>query len=728
MTLEVEAVDWSKARTKPKTKRAVDRPKNIFAGNSFMETATIEGVPVTRLSALPKGASSIPQSFSVIAQAEWKTNDKATLPYKMEWQQSKPGRFDFYFDLPFDAQCLGLGERFSQLNLRGAKHTLCSTDNFKHSEAADSLYKAVPFLLIVDGDKCTGLYLDSSAPQRWDLDTEMDGIANVELYTRRGWRLHVIGPAPMADVVKCYTSMIGRAKLPPRWSLGHQQCRWSYPDEATVRYLMKEFRTRKIPNDTIVLDIDYMDEYRVFTNSPTRFPNIKELIADAAKENYKIVCIVDPGVKVDPDYDLFKDAKAKDLFVKTPGGKLFIDEVWPGLSAFPDFMKEETRQWWAKHHKWHTDMGVAGIWNDMNEPAFFGARQPLPDDADELPPESQQYFMQETPEGVVGHFEVRNLYGMMMCQATYEGLLMERPNERPFVLSRSGCAGVQRYAAVWTGDNTSWYDHLGKSMPMLINLGLSGLAFNGADIGGFGGDAQPELLVRWYELGMFYPFFRNHCVMQGRSQEPWMFNQMTEDKIRHLIEWRYRLLPYIQGLFWENMRTGAPLMRPMSWHYPKDANAAEAVDQFMFGKDMLVAPIFDRSRTRRNVYFPEGKWHALEGGKAYEGGKSHMVEIKLGTVPAFVREGAVIPLADIMQSTAEYDKSAITFLCYGDKAEGTYFEDDGISFDFEKGNYNEWNITVNGGTFSASAAHKKYKAPSRTFKMLHNGTEKKVEL
>jgi alpha-glucosidase len=345
-------------------------------------------------------------------------------------------------------------------------------------------------------------------------------------------------------------------------------------------------------------------------------------------------------------------------------------------------------------------------------------------------------FLQQGEDGSIGHFEVRNLYGFLMSLATQEALLKYRPGERPFVLTRAASTGIQRHAAVWLGDNTSWYEHLQKSLPMLLNIGLSGVAFAGVDIGGFGGDTTPELLVRWYEIGIFYPFFRNHCAHMGRAQEPFSFSEPVEAMVRHLIEMRYRLLPYIQGLFWEHSRTGAPLMRPMAWHWPDDQTALACEDQFMFGQDIMVAPIFRANQRSRYVYFPKGNWYMLDSenginsysggstgvstgasigattdasiGAAIVGGQTYRIECPLGRVPAFVREGAVIALADVMQSTEDYGKSSITFYAFGKSGQCRYFEDDGHSLDYQKGKYNEWQISIIDGHFDARVLHKNF--------------------
>ncbi|MBS1954037.1 MAG: alpha-glucosidase [Cyanobacteria bacterium SZAS-4] len=771
------AADWESARKLP-SRIESKRQKNIFAGESITERAVFLGVEVLRVSTWPKGHVAPPHSYAVVHSASagqveeqnslheeepWPDDmdddldgpDRrveqsdadfakefadvsddgrftdaagASLPLNLEWQQTSESCWQFFFDLAPGARCLGLGERNSSLNLRSSSHTLFNTDNHLHIESMDSMYKSIPFLIVEHGEEFIGLFLDSPARQRWDLDTELTNQASVELLSRRGWQLYCIGPSSLPNVVKTFTALTGRSKLPPLWATGHQQCRWSYPDQETVVRIAHEFRQRQIPCDGIVLDIDYMDEYRVFTFSKERFPDFKDLIADLNRNNFKVTAIIDPGVKKDSKFFVFTDGKKHDYFCKKSDDKLFIGEVWPGQSVFPDFLKPDVRMWWAAQHGFHTENGIAGIWNDMNEPAIFKNQEPLDWSAHELPKDEDQLFMQETPEGKLGHYEVRNLYGSMMSRSSYEGMLALRPNQRPFILTRSGYAGVQRYAAVWLGDNMSWWHHLARSIPMLLNMGLSGVAFSGVDIGGFGHNCSGELLTRWYALGLFYPYFRNHCWMKGDSQEPWAFGPTVEAHCRKFIETRYRLLPYIYSLFWESSRSGAPLMRPLAWHYPEDQFAREVDDQFLFGEQLLVAPIIERGRTWRSVYLPEGLWHPFEGGEPLEGGQVHKVQWGLDAIPVFVKDGSVIPMCDVMQSTAEYAQSPITFQCFGKSAKGIFIEDDGSTFDYEDGFYNEWRLKVDEGKFVAQPVELGFDSPRRNFSLLYDGKLESISL
>jgi alpha-glucosidase len=752
MAFDILQTDWTKARAKMGAWRAPARARDIFAGTLAAESATINDLPVSRFIVRPLledgSLAPVSKSFATDFQpceseksfyeCEWDYEEKVDqkslcLPFNLTWLQAKPGRFDFHFELPAHVRCLGLGERFANLNIRGNTHTLFSTDNPNHNEHADMLYKSIPFLILNDGPLYSGIWVDSPAPQRWDLDTELNGTAKIELFTRLGFNIYVFAPTTLADLVCAFTALTGRSALPPLWSLGHQQCRWSYPDQATIRDLAREFRSRKIPCDTLVLDIDYMDEYRVFTHSNERFPDFKKLAGELARDHFKLITIVDPGVKKDEKFEIYRQGLSGDHFCKTAKGEVFIETVWPGLSAFPDFLSEKTRQWWGDKLKFYVDNGIAGIWNDMNEPAMFNNQKPLPVPLVELPEAQSQLFLQQGEDGAVGHFEVRNLYGFLMGQATHQALTRYRPDERPFVLTRSASTGIQRHAAVWLGDNSSWYEHLQKSLPMLLNMGLSGVPFAGVDIGGFGGDTTPELLVRWYEMGIFYPFFRNHCALMGRAQEPFSFSPKVEAMVRHLIETRYRLLPYIQDLFWMHRRSGAPLMRPLAWEF-EDQVSRECEDQFMFGDSIMVAPVVQPNQRSRRVYFPEGRWCTLEslladhgaGVQIYEGGQTILVNCQLGSVPAFVREGSILPVADIMQSTAEYPSTDITFYAFGDRASCIHKEDDGISLGYQKQEYGEWMIYIHDGDFDARPIVSGMAGPKRRYFFMPSGSSKKL--
>lgn len=478
--------------------------------------------------------------------------------------------------LTADESIFGLGETTGTYNKRGLIRELWNIDVLGHAKAIypglRSLYVSIPFVISLRQGSAAGLFWDNPARQLWDIgQTNQDNwqmtaaSGEIDLYL-------FLGPE-VGDVVARYTELTGRMPMPPMWALGYQQCRYSYETARRTEEVAKTFRDKKIPCDVIYLDIHHMDGYRVFTFGKT-YPKPGQLMSRLAKKGFKVVTIVDPGVKDDPDFNVLKRGLKENAFVKDPQGrKDYVGRVWPGRSRFPDFLRRNVREWWGREQNKLLELGVAGFWNDMNEPANFA----LPTKT--LPEKCPHH----TDVGLMPHSDAHNLYGMQMARASREGALAHQPNERPFVISRAGYAGVQRYAMVWTGDNSSVWDHLNDAIQMFLNLSISGLAFCGGDIGGFLDNTTPELLLRWFQMATFTPFYRNHTNIKTIDQEPWAFGPKVEAICRRYIELRYQLLPYLYGLFSEAHRNGTPIMRPLFWHYQDDPVATAAGDQFMLG-------------------------------------------------------------------------------------------------------------------------------------------------
>lgn len=709
--------DWLAARQPaPAPSQGIAKARQRLPLKVTVDTATLAGLPLFRWSMSP-GDVLMPESFALDPDLnlDFTPRKRQPLPLALTVTRPEEARMDIAFDLPEELRCLGLGERYSGLNLRGKVHTLLTTDDYRHHEGTNMLYKSIPVLYLF-GPKGTFLiFLDSPAPTRWDLDSRLTETGRIELHSRRAARLYVAGPAKLPELVRLYTTLTGRTPLPPRWSLGHQQSRWSYPTEARVREIATEFRAREIPCDTVVLDIDYMQDYRVFTISRERFPKFETMVADLKRFGFRVVTIVDPGVKYSKRDPVFVEGVKRDIFCKLANGKPFVGKVWAGESCLPDFLLARTRDFWGEQIRTLLDRGVAGIWNDMNEPALFGQQRPFDPATCPLPKDRDQLFLQTSPEGKVGHFEVRGLYGMQMARAAFEAQLVHSPDARPFTLTRSTHAGGQRYGAVWLGDNLSWFEHLRHSIPMLLNMGLSGFPFAGVDIGGFGEHGDAELLVRWYELGIFYPFFRNHCSMGQAAQEPWAFGPKVERAIQRLIATRYSLTHYLERLFVEHRETGAPLMRPMAFHYPEDKIARTLDDQFLFGEDLLVAPILRRGKTDRVIYFPKGTFESFDRSIVVEGPCHRHWSWKFGEVPAFVRHGAVLPLVSAMQHMGEIERTTLTLRCYGPKAKGRLWLDDGVSTS-DEAPHGDWGLAFRRGRFEATAHHEQpYTVGRKTF-------------
>jgi alpha-glucosidase len=452
--------------------------------------------------------------------------------------------------------------------------------------------------------------------------------------------------------------------------LGYQQCRWSYFPEEQVRQLAAEFRRRRIPCDAIYLDIHYLDGYRVFTWDPERFPDPPRLLADLRQQGFRTISLIDPGVKVDPGYHVHDEGVTQERFCQMPDGTLFQGPVWPGRCYFPDFTNPEVRAWWGDLYQPLLEAGVSGFWNDMNEPAIFGGDMPK--------------NLAHCYEGRgANHGEIHNVYGFQMVRASAEGLGRLRPEKRVPLISRSGYAGVQRYALVWTGDNHSTWEDLELSVSMCLNLGLSGVAFCGPDTGGFAGDCDGELLARWTQVGALMPFFRNHSALGTVNQEPWVFGEPYESICRRWIELRYELLPYIYSAAWQAAEHGLPMMRPLALAFPEDERTHGMGDQFLFGDALLAAPVSRPGQRARSVYLPGGQWYDFWSGERLEG--EVQADAPLERMPLYVRAGTVLPRGPVMQYSDELQPEAMQLHIYPGEGESWLYQDDGHSRDYETG-------------------------------------------
>jgi alpha-glucosidase len=466
--------------------------------------------------------------------------------------------------------------------------------------------------------------------------------------------------------------------LPPLYSLGYQQSRYSYYPEARVRQVAQEFRRRKIPADVIYLDLDYEDGARPFTIDRKRFPQFEGMVADLKAEGFKLVVITDLHLKKEPGYKPYDEGLAGDHFVKNPDGSLYVGRVWPGDCVFPDFTREQTRQWFGTLYADFMRMGIRGFWDDMNEPAVFA-----------YPVKTMPLDTVHRVDGrTATHREIHNVYGMENARATYEGMLRLQPNLRPFVLTRAGFAGTQRYAAAWTGDNAATWSHYRLTVPTLLSLGISGMPFVGVDVGGFAGTPTPELLTRWMELGAFLPFYRNHTDTGTADQEPWVHGPEHEAIRRRYIETRYRLLPYIYTQMEEASRDGVPLMRPLFLEFPEEASLVANDSEFMLGDALLVAPKLWETLDPYEVKLPPGQWYDYWNGDPIEGGKKLKVNPPLDTLPVYVRGGAILPHQPLVQNTDETPQGALQLRVYpGENCHGALYQDDGSTFAYTQGQF-----------------------------------------
>jgi alpha-glucosidase len=588
-----------------------------------------------------------------------------------------------------DEQVYGFGEKNGRLNKRGRNlggyaYAMWNSDTFAYDSDTDPIYASIPFFLVLRNGRAHGIFFDNTYRTTFDVGHSSQGRltfgadgGDVNYYV-------IFGPHPK-DVIRRYTEMTGRMPLPPRWALGYHQCRYSYYPESRVRLIANTFRERQIPGDVIWLDIHYLDGYNPFTWDPERFPDPAKLTADLRAQGFRMVTIIDAHPKKQPGWPVYDSGVAGDHFVKRPDGTIYEAPVWPsnapknpGPSVFPDFSKPAAREWWGSLYKMLLDVGVAGIWNDMNEPAVFVA-----------PTWTMPLDVRHDNEGQpTDHREIHNVYGLEMTRSTYEGLLRLRPDARPFVLTRASYAGAQRYAAMWPGDNVSTWSHLRYTVPMLTGMGLSGVPFVGSDIGGFAGAPTPDLYTRWLQAGVFYPFMRTHTTFGTPDQEPWSYGSRHETINRRAIELRYQLLPQIYNVMYEASTTGIPAMRPLVLEYPEDPRTWDLDDEFMWGSDLLIAPVLSETETVRDLYLPKGEWYDFWTTRRYQGGVDVHLPVTLDQIPIFVRGGAFVFRGPVIQHTGQMSGQPLEVHVYpAPSSDGTLYEDDGETQMHRQGNF-----------------------------------------
>jgi len=580
------------------------------------------------------------------------------------------------------ARYYGLGEKSRKFERSGQRFELRNRDPFTYNRDTDPLYFSVPFLLVCGKGYSYGMLVETASDSIFDLrdnkvlvSGEGEGVAYYFIY----------GPTP-AEVLRKYTTLVGRMPLPPLWSLGYHQSRFSYMGEKEVLQVAGEFRKRGIPCDAIYLDIDYMDGYKCFTWNPKMFPDPERMICKLEEMGFKVVAIVDPGLKAEKGYLPFDEGVERGFFLSHADGRILEGYVWPGKCVFPDFSRREVREWWASLHAELLGRGVRGIWNDMNEPTLKNITPNLRAGLNLL----AQFKRIRTGDVRMGDrpFKLmKNYYAVLEAEATCVAFQRFCPNRRPFVLSRSGWAGIQRYAAVWTGDTLSTWDHLKLSVEMIMSIGISGIPFVGADIGGFTILAprwpflcrcSPELFARWIQVGVFYPFCRTHNSKPGRRHEPWRFGPRVEKIAREFIGLRYSLLPYLYSLFWEHTQNGMPIVRPLFLHWPEDEWCYRD-DEFMFGPFLLVAPVFKKGQREREVYLPRGQWYNFWTDEKVDGGQTVVADAPLERIPIFVRAGAILPRWPVQNYVGEKPIDELRLTVYPGDGEFILYEDDGES-------------------------------------------------
>ena len=644
----------------------------LSAHNVKMEKEVIVGDGIAKF--VPKGfnLSQMP-SFALKAEPQ----EKGMLP--SNWQlypivEKKKGHASAYLDVPQGTSLYGGGEVTGPLLRNGQSIKLWNTDSGAYSvDNGKRLYQSHPWVMGVRPDGTSfGILFDT--PYKAELTTTDERI-NFETEGEL-FRIFVIDRESPQAVIKGLAELIGTMPMVPRWALGYQQCRFSYTPASRVIEVADTFRIKRIPCDVMWMDIDYMDGYRIFTFNPQTFPDPAALNRDLHIRGFHSAWMIDPGAKVDSTYFVYKSGTANDVWVKTAQGKEFHGDAWPGTCAFPDFTQPKTVRWWADLYKDFLDRGVDGVWNDVNEPQISNTPTGT------MPEDNKHLGGDKIPAGP--HLKYHNVYGYLMVKASREGIMKARPQNRPFILTRSNFLGGQRFAATWTGDNASWESHMTMSVPMILTLGLSGQPFSGADVGGFLFNPDADLFGRWMALGAFYPFSRGHACAGTINKEPWAFGQKVEDVSRMALERRYVLLPYYYTLLHEASETGMPIMRPVFFADPKDTLLRAEEQAFLIGENLLVVPEW-----AKNPALPKGIWRNLS---LIPGDDKDSYQAKLK-----IRGGAIIPTGKIIQNTNEKSLDPLTLIvCLDEKGEahGTLYWDEGDNWSFKDGNYSFQHFTA----------------------------------
>ena len=607
--------------------------------------------------------------------------------------------------VPFE-KFIGLGEKTGNLDKWGKSYTMWTTDSFGYGTETDPIYASIPFFIgLHNGNEgpntfnhAYGIFVDNTyrssfnfgaSNKRFASITVADGDLNYYFIANAGTHLpHNPEHNAVAAITRQYSHLTGSLPMPPKWALGLQQCRYSYYPDDKVLQIARSYREKDIPCDVIYLDIHYMDDYKVFTWHPTRFPNPKKLIAELNEMGFKVVLIIDPGIKAEGGYAPYDEGLKQDLFLKYHDDSVHLADVWPGTCAFPDFTNPDTRAWWATQFKQLVDEGIAGFWNDMNEPASWG--QATPDNV-----------LFDYDGNTATHLKGRNVYGLQMARATQEGTQNLLEQERTFVLTRAGYAGIQRFAAMWTGDNTASAEHLLLGSRMMQGMSVSGLSFVGTDIGGFVGEPSKELFIRWMQMGTFSPLCRLHTMIGNRDNEPWSYGEEAEAIARNYIKLRYKLMPYIYSAMYNSHAKGHPLVQP--WLPQHELGYQHHLqNQYWFGDALLVCPVTE-GQVGMKIAAPMPMYSLYGDGFTAFGlpsvqhfnGLEQIIMPPLALMPVLVRAGSVIPMA------ANDDPSTLELWVFpsidpSTKYETQLYDDDGHTLAYQEGEYYLQNVHLQG--------------------------------
>ncbi len=583
----------------------------------------------------------------------------------------------------------GLGDKPMHLNLKGKRLENWATDQYAYGKDQDPLYKSIPFYIGMHEERAYGIFFDNTFKTYFDFCHER---RNVTSFWAQGGEMNYYffyGP-DMQEVVTRYTDLTGKPELPPLWALGYHQCKWSYYPESKVKEVAQKFRELQIPCDAIYLDIDYMDGFRCFTWNKEYFPDPKRMVSELAQDGFKTIAIIDPGIKIDDNYWVYKEAMENDYFCKRADGPYMRGKVWPGECFFPDFTNPDVREWWSGLFKELIDeIGVKGVWNDMNEPAVM-----------EVPSKTFPNDVRHNYDGHnCSHRKAHNIYGTQMARATYEGVKKYAYPKRPFIITRSAYSGAQRFSCSWTGDNIATWEHLWIANIQAQRMSMSGMSFIGSDIGGFAEHPTGELYARWIQLGVFHPFCRTHSSGDHGNQEPWTFGEEVINVTRKYVELRYQLLPYLYTMFWEYAAYGVPMLKSLVLYDQYDLQTHYRTDEFIFGNQILVCPVQEPNSKGRRMYIPKGHWYNYWTREYVTGGLEKWVDADIDIIPMFVKEGAIIPKYPVQQYVGEKRIEQLQLEVYfklGAKEVSKVYEDAHDGYDYAKGRYSLRTYTFTG--------------------------------
>jgi alpha-glucosidase len=591
----------------------------------------------------------------------------------------------------------GLGDKTCAANLYGQKVQNWCTDSFAYGHNTDPLYRAIPFFYGLHQGLAYGVFMDNTYRTHFDFGATTP--ENVSFWADGGeMNYYFIAGNTLLEVSKRFATLTGTHALPPLWALGYHQCRWSYYPEARVREIADTFRKLQIPCDAIYLDIDYMEKHKCFTWDKRHFPDLKGMIDDLREQGFETVMMIDPGLKQETGYHAYDSALQGGHLVCAPDGEVAHGPVWPGFCGFPDYTRPETRRWWGElYRELYNEMGTSGFWNDMNEPAvFYVNHKTLPDQV--------RHHYDGAP---CSHRKAHNIYGQQMTRASWEGFQHLQPEKRPFLLTRATYAGGQRYSAVWTGDNCASWEHLTLANVQCQRLSVSGISFCGTDIGGFAGDPDGELYVRWLQLSVFHPLMRTH-TMGGHAtgdaaiaiedegeldtqptrlseQEPWSFGEKWTILAQKAIELRYHLLPVLYTAMWQHTQDGTPVLRHAAFEDELDPRLSDSDRDFVFGEHLFVSPVVQPKIQRQMVYLPKGLWYYFWTGQPSAG--ETFVNLKPEEIPFFVRAGAVLATYPVRQWVNEKPVDELKlYIYYKNGSETTHlYEDAGEGYAYRDG-------------------------------------------